>query len=108
MIRTVGALVGALDKAETLARSYEVRLGEVAASVRRWPKPKVYFEEWDDPLISGIGWVSELIELAGGKEAFPELRNRRPPMTVSFRRGSDRCRARRHSRLLVRQEGRSG
>jgi iron complex transport system substrate-binding protein len=64
MIRTVGASVGVLNKAEVLARSYEARLGEVAALVRGRPKPKVYFEEWDDPLISGIGWVSELIEIA--------------------------------------------
>jgi iron complex transport system substrate-binding protein len=57
--------------------SYEARLGDVAASVRgRW-KPKVYFEEWDHPLISGIGWVSELIEIAGGEEVFPELRKQK-------------------------------
>jgi iron complex transport system substrate-binding protein len=37
-------------------------------------QPKVYFEEWDDPLISGIGWVSELIEIAGGEDALPKLR----------------------------------
>ena len=37
-------------------------------------KPKVYFEEWDDPLISGIGWVSELIEIAGGEDVLPDLR----------------------------------
>jgi iron complex transport system substrate-binding protein len=67
MIRTVGALVGALDKAERLVRCYEARLSEVAGSVRGWPKPKVYFEEWDDPLI----------EIAGGKEVFPELRKQR-------------------------------
>jgi iron complex transport system substrate-binding protein len=36
-------------------------------------RPKVYFEEWDQPLISGIGWVSELIEIAGGKDVFPDL-----------------------------------
>src|SRR5262245_5530138 len=71
MIRTLGALVGAVDRAEALARSYEARLGEVAALVRGRPRPKVYFEEWDDPLISGIGWVSELIEIAGGRDAFP-------------------------------------
>jgi iron complex transport system substrate-binding protein len=74
MIRTLGALVGVADKAEGLTRRYEVRLCEVATLVRGGPKPKVYFEEWDDPLISGIDWVSELIEIAGGKEAFPELR----------------------------------
>ena len=77
MIRTVGALVGALAEAEALAQSYEARLNEVAASVHGRPKPKVYFEEWDDPLISGIGWVSELIEIAGGKEVFPKLRKQR-------------------------------
>src|ERR1700693_193622 len=54
MIRTIGALVGALVEAEALAQSYEARLNEVAASVRGRRKPKVYFEEWDDPLISGI------------------------------------------------------
>jgi iron complex transport system substrate-binding protein len=77
MIRTVGALVGAVDKAEGLARRYESRLGDVAALVRGRPKPKVYFEERDDPLISSIGWVSELIEIAGGEDVFPELRKQK-------------------------------
>jgi iron complex transport system substrate-binding protein len=75
MIRTVGALVGAPEKADQLARGYEARLAEVAASARGRPRPKVYFEEWDDPLISGIGWVSELIEIAGGEDIFPGLRS---------------------------------
>jgi iron complex transport system substrate-binding protein len=74
MIRVLGALVGAADKAETLARGYEARLAEVAASSLRHKRPRVYFEEWDDPLISGIGWVSELIEIAGGDDVFAELR----------------------------------
>src|SRR6516164_5930093 len=74
MIRTVGALVGAADKAEGLVRGYEARLGEVAALVRGQTRLKVYFEEWDDPLISGVGCVSELIEIAGGKDVFAELR----------------------------------
>ena len=74
MIRTLGALVGAADKAEALARDYEARLGEAQASTRGRPGPKVYFEEWDDPLISGIGWVSELIEIAGGEDVFAALR----------------------------------
>src|ERR1700704_3822134 len=65
MIRTLGALVGAADSADRLAASYEQRLAENPSPVRPSPKPKVYFEEWDDPLISGIGWVSELIEIAG-------------------------------------------
>jgi iron complex transport system substrate-binding protein len=73
MVRTVGALVGAADKAEALAQGYEARLNEVAAS-RGPPRPRVYFEEWDDPLISGIGWVSELIGIAGGLDVFSSLR----------------------------------
>ena len=52
------------------------RLAAIAATPRPSPKPKVYFEEWDDPLISGIGWVSELIEIAGGEDILPELRLR--------------------------------
>jgi iron complex transport system substrate-binding protein len=74
MIRTLGALVDAAERAERLATSYERRLVEVASTVRPSPKPKVYFEEWDDPLISGIGWVSELIEIAGGEDILPGLR----------------------------------
>ena len=76
MIRTLGAMVGAADRAESLAAGYEKRLTEIA-SVVRTPRPKVYFEEWDDPLISGIGWVSELIGIAGGIDIFPELRSRK-------------------------------
>jgi iron complex transport system substrate-binding protein len=74
MIRTVGALVGAGEKADALARSHEARLADIRRSMRDRPRPRVYFEEWDDPLISGIGWVSELIEIAGGEDVFPQLR----------------------------------
>lgn len=74
MIRTVGALVGAAERADQLACGYEKRLAGIAAKARPASKPKVYFEEWDDPLISGIGWVSELIEIAGGEDIFPDLR----------------------------------
>ena len=52
----------------------EQRLAAIASTPRPSPKPKVYFEEWDDPLISGIGWVSELIEIAGGQDVLPNLR----------------------------------
>lgn len=76
MIRTLGALVGAADKAEALAQGFERRLADVAASIDDARRPKVYFEEWDEPLISGIGWVSELIEIAGGIDAFAALRTR--------------------------------
>jgi len=74
MIRTLGALVGAAERANALAASYERRLASIASAARPAPKPKVYFEEWDDPMISGIGWVSELIEIAGGEDILPELR----------------------------------
>jgi iron complex transport system substrate-binding protein len=73
MIRTLGALVGVSEKAEALAQHYERRLTEVAAAVPNHPRPRVYFEEWDQPLISGIGWVSELIEIAGGEDVFRAL-----------------------------------
>jgi iron complex transport system substrate-binding protein len=75
MIRTLGALVGATARAEELAQGLERRLTAIAATHRPSPRPKVYFEEWDEPLISGIGWVSELIEIAGGEDVFPELRH---------------------------------
>jgi iron complex transport system substrate-binding protein len=74
MIRTVGALVDAAERADQLATSYERRLATIASAARPSPRPKVYFEEWDDPLISGIGWVSELIEIAGGEDVLPKLR----------------------------------
>ena len=73
MIRGLGALVGVPDRAEALARGYEARLAELRAETDGRARPVVYFEEWDDPLISGIRWVSELIEVAGGREAFPTL-----------------------------------
>ena len=76
MIRTLGALVDAVERAEQLASGYERRLANISSIARPVPKPKVYFEEWDDPLISGIGWVSELIEVAGGEDILPELRFR--------------------------------
>jgi iron complex transport system substrate-binding protein len=74
MIRTLGALVGAQRRAEQLAAGYEKRIADIAAASRPDARPKVYFEEWDDPLISGIGWVSELIEIAGGEDILPKLR----------------------------------
>jgi iron complex transport system substrate-binding protein len=75
MIRMVGSLVGCADRAEALAASFELELDSIRAAATRLPvRPRVYFEEWDDPLISGIGWVSELIEIAGGEDALPKLR----------------------------------
>ncbi len=78
MIRTLGALVGAAEKAEALAASLAVRVDAVHERNLRLPRrPRVYFEEWDEPMISGLGWVSELIEAAGGTEVFPQLAARK-------------------------------
>ncbi len=74
MIRTLGGLIGEAEKADELAARFERRLADVAATgPARSSRPRVYFEEWDDPLISGIGWVSELISIAGGDDIFPQL-----------------------------------
>src|SRR5262252_3414952 len=73
MICSLGAMVGAADRAAQLAASYEKRLADIASVPRAGLRPKVYFEEWDNPLISGIGWVSELIEVAGGVDVFSSL-----------------------------------
>ena len=75
MIRTLGALIGCPEKADALARTLEARIDGVAAETRaRHDRPRVYFEEWDSPMISAIGWVSELIEVAGGTDVFADRR----------------------------------
>jgi iron complex transport system substrate-binding protein len=73
MIRLLGAMVGAGDRASDLADELAVGLAAARSrSERRKRRPKVYFEEWDEPMISGISWVSELVEAAGGVDIFPE------------------------------------
>jgi iron complex transport system substrate-binding protein len=74
MIEMIGAMVGAQTKAEQLCAELRQGLARIEHSAARLPRrPRVYFEEWDEPMISGIGWVSELTQLAGGEECFPEL-----------------------------------
>jgi iron complex transport system substrate-binding protein len=76
MIRMVGAMVGASERAEELVETLETRLAGARKRAACLPKrPRVFFEEWDDPLISGIGWVSELVEVAGGIDIFADRRN---------------------------------
>ena len=110
MIRTLGALVGATEKAEALAVSLEDRLDAVREQAAQLPRrPRVYFEEWDEPMISGLKWVSELIEAAGGDRGVSGARRakeRQGPHRRGRRR--DRGRARHHHRLVVRQEIRAG
>jgi iron complex transport system substrate-binding protein len=74
MIRTLGALIGESPKADALAAALTARLEHVRAQAAALPRrPRVYFEEWDEPMISGIGWVSELIGIAGGIDIFGDL-----------------------------------
>jgi len=76
MVRVLGGIVGVADKAEALAVRFEQGLDRIRDRAATWPvRPRVYFEEWDEPLISGIRWVDELIEIAGGMPVFPELRS---------------------------------
>jgi iron complex transport system substrate-binding protein len=73
MIRTLGALVGAADRAGRLADEFVALIdGARARAAQSTWRPKVYFEEWDEPMISGIGWVSELVEAAGGIDIFAD------------------------------------
>jgi len=74
MIRMLGGLVGCQAKAEDLAARLEHDLDRIRSAGRSFSEyPRVFFEEWDDPLISGIRWVEELVEIAGGAPLFPEL-----------------------------------
>ncbi len=74
MILVVGGIVGRADRARQLVEQLRLGLESIRAASAAWPRrPRVYFEEWDDPLISGIRWVEELAEIAGGAPIFPEL-----------------------------------
>jgi iron complex transport system substrate-binding protein len=76
MIRIVGGLVGCQARAEALALELEQSLDAIRASAARFPRrPRVFFEEWDEPLISGIRWVEELVAIAGGDPVFPHLKD---------------------------------
>ena len=74
MICVLGGMVGCEARAAALAAQLRDGLSKIRAAAMQLPRrPRVYFEEWDTPQISAIKWVSELIELAGGIECFPEL-----------------------------------
>lgn len=74
MIRMLGGLVGCQLKAEALADQLARGLDGIREQSAKFPRRlRTFFEEWDDPLISGIQWVEELIEIAGGTPIFPEL-----------------------------------
>jgi iron complex transport system substrate-binding protein len=76
MIRMLGGLVGLQARAEQLTAGFEAGLDQIRASAATWPtRPRVFFEDWDEPLMSGISWVDELVEIAGGTSLFPEFRS---------------------------------
>ena len=77
MIRTLARIVGADERGQTLVSQLEADLDHIRTSAERFDhRPRVFFEEWNEPLISGIRWVDELVELAGGIGLFPELRQK--------------------------------
>ena len=71
-IQVLSSIVGVPEKGEELVASLEKNLADIRRDAPK-RRPKVYFEEWDEPMISGIRWVSELVEIAGGEDIFPEL-----------------------------------
>jgi iron complex transport system substrate-binding protein len=74
MILILSSMVGATEKGLGLLKRLEGNISELSEAAKAFPrKPKVYFEEWDEPMISGIRWVSELVEIAGGEDVFSEL-----------------------------------
>jgi iron complex transport system substrate-binding protein len=78
MIRTLGALVSASDRADRLANDLGQRVADARrVSKRSRARPRIYFEEWDEPMISGIAWVSELIDAAGGDDVFADRATRK-------------------------------
>lgn len=77
-ILIIGSIAGKQKESEKLVAAYEKKIESVKKkSLLLKYHPKVYFEEWYDPMISGICWVSELIEIAGGREIFTELRDKK-------------------------------
>ncbi|ANO51977.1 cobalamin-binding protein [Woeseia oceani] len=74
MVAVVGGLVGQQAKAQSLCATLRSNLAAAQRRAASMPvRPRVYFEEWDEPQISGIRWVSELLTIAGGDDCFPEL-----------------------------------
>ena len=75
MIRMLGGMIGCEAKAAVLIGDLQANIERIERlTARRSTRPRVYFEEWDDPMISGIRWVSELVEIAGGIDCFAELK----------------------------------
>jgi iron complex transport system substrate-binding protein len=77
-ILVIGGALGHADEARALVADIRDEITQIREYSSMWPdRPRVYFEEWPDPPIAGIRWVSELVEIAGGRDVFAELRTRR-------------------------------
>ena len=77
-ILVIGGVLGRHEAARGLVGDLQDEIRQVREFSSVWPdRPRVYFEEWGEPPIAGIRWVSELIEIAGGQDVFPELRERK-------------------------------
>jgi iron complex transport system substrate-binding protein len=75
-IGMVGGMLGLEGPASDLVQDMRDEIRQVREFSSMWPdRPRVYFEEWPDPMIAGIRWISEIIEIAGGRDVFPELRD---------------------------------
>jgi iron complex transport system substrate-binding protein len=73
-ILVLSSLVGVSEKGLALVKRLEANISDIEEAAKSFPrKPRVYFEEWDEPMISGIRWVSELVGIAGGEDVFSEL-----------------------------------
>ena len=78
MVFTLATVVGVAEKGRALIAAWESDLDKIRRSASQFSfRPRVFFEEWNSPLISGIRWVEELIEIAGGVPLFPELRSKK-------------------------------
>ena len=98
MIRVLGGMIGCEAKAAALATRLEENLARIRASAARFERrPRVYFEEWDEPMISCIRWVSELIGVAGGEDCFADQAQQRSRRTASSPIRTKSCVARRTS-----------
>ncbi len=77
MVRVLAAMVGRQEAGDALVAQLQRQIDDVRERAAQWKhRPRVYFEEWNDPLMCGIGWVSEAIELAGGTDVFADLAGR--------------------------------
>ena len=106
MIRVLAGIVGVGAKGERLAAELAAGLDDVRAASAAWPRrPRVYFEEWDDPLISGIRWVENWWKSPAASRCSRAAPGVAGPRSHRHQRRGDRRRARRHHRLVVRQAG---